>query len=1226
MNSESNLEKYQRLLRGMFQFDCADLDFGIYRIMNYKRDVIEQFITKDLPKAIEAELDKGALAEQSQATKKLKELEQQIRGIDAHAIDADGNLADNIKKIDIGKKYLRLKEKTAGGPGREALEAAIFNHLYTFFGRYYQDGDFISKRRYSKRQKYAIPYNGEEVYLYWANNDQYYIKTAEHFHDYTFTSHGVTVHFKLTSASVEQDNIKGDRRFFLPRCKELDWDENADWLVIPFEYRPLTEQEQISYGKKNQQEAIIARALEEIPKQLGKNVNALRVLTAERRKTGKGESVSYLEHHLRQYTRRNTSDFFIHKDLKGFLSRELDFYLKNEVLNLGEMEAAGEGRAEGWFQLMRVIKTIGSRIIDFLAQIENFQKMLWEKRKFITETQYCITVGNIAEDFYPEIAECEPQWEEWKALGFVPVSNAPGNASDSDASAAKGWHSRGYLPHFDAANIIQSISFRLHDSIPVEIIDRWKEELHWTEQTTPDSKEAATLRKRIAEYEDSGKGACYLRDERIAEIVQGALKHFDGVRYHLIAWCIMPNHLHVLIETKPGYSLSDIAHSWKSFTAHEANKLLGRSGTFWMPDYFDRFIRDEKHFAATVEYIRENPVKAGLVDSPEKWPWSGWPDHEQWGRERRERRRLSREDAEDALDPEGGRDARAPRIAFLKSHPTLVLDTKHFRRDFVGRLLASFDGLDEMTDGLLIHGENFQALNLLLEKYRDKVKCIYIDPPYNTGNDEFIYRDNYQHSSWLSMIQDRLYMGNRTLSEDGLLFISIDDIEQHKLRALTDSLVGPDKLIGQFVWKSRQNKDNRNITGASIDHEYVFAYGQRIRGEPRKKEQYRNPDNDPRGPWVSANMVGILPEAQRPNCHYDLIDPETGINYRKPKLGWRYEKDTMNRLVTEKRIIWPSSPDGRPRRKVFLSGFKSEFTGYSSLIASGIYTRDGTSEIDALFSRRVIGFPKPTGLVRKLVQQAGDVQCVVMDYFAGSGTTAHAVINLNREDSSKRKFILVEIGEYFDTILLPRIKKVTFTPEWKDGKPRRMATAEEAERSPRIVKYIRLEGYEDALNNIEFDEASGQQALKFDDYLLKYMLQWETRKSETLLNVEKLASPFRYTLHIHEDGQTRKKVVDIPETFNYLLGLHVTRRLVVHDGDRRYLVYRGRIDHREIAVIWRETKGWTKENLERDKKFVAEQKLTEGADEVFVNGDSFIPKAKALEPVFKGRMFSAVEA
>jgi len=385
LNMTSHREKFQQLLRELFQFDCSDLDFGIYRIMNHKRDVVEKFIMQDLPKAIANELDRDVLADQAQVAKELKEVSEQItQTLGKDALDADSNLAATYHATPLGTKYMTLKTKAAGGHGHEALEASIFNHLLTFFSRYYQDGDFISKRRYSKRQRYAIPYNGEEIYLYWANNDQYYVKTAEHFHDYTFTSRGVTVHFKLQAADVEQNNVKGDKRLFLPRVKETEWKEDAGEIIILFEYRPLTEQEEITYGKKNQQDAIIAQAVEEIPKRLKKADKALVAITAERHRSIDGQPVTFLEHHLRQYTQKNTSDFFIHKDLKGFFSQELDFYLKNEVLNLEEMESAGEDRTEGWFQIMRVIKAVGSRIIEFLDQIECFQKMLWEKRKFIT--------------------------------------------------------------------------------------------------------------------------------------------------------------------------------------------------------------------------------------------------------------------------------------------------------------------------------------------------------------------------------------------------------------------------------------------------------------------------------------------------------------------------------------------------------------------------------------------------------------------------------------------------------------------------------------------------------------------------------------------------------------------------------------------------------------------------------------------------------------------------
>ena len=1049
-----SLKKFQRLLRELFQFDCADLDFGIYRILNYKRDVVEKFITQDLPKAVVEELNRGALADQSQAAEELREVAEQIREtLGKDALDADGNLVETYHATPLGKKYLGLKQKAAGGRDRGALQATIFSHLYTFFSRYYHDGDFISKRRYSKRQKYAIPYNGEEVYLYWANHDQYYIKTAEHFHDYTFSSRGVTVHFKLVQADVEQNNIKGDKRFFLPRVKEINWDEEASQLVIPFEYRPLTEQEAITYGKNNHQEKIIAEALEEIPKRFPPKTaaQALAALTAERHKTTDGKSVSSLEHHLRQYTRRNTSDFFIHKDLKGFLTRELDFYLKNEVLNLDEIEAAGEERAEAWFQLMRVIKAIGGRIIEFLAQIEDFQKMLWEKRKFITETQYCITVGNIDESFYSGIAACEAQWDEWKELFHI--------------------------------------------------------------------------------------------DEEQANLI-----------------------------------------------------TLGKS-------------KKDK------------------------------------------------------------------RIAFLKAHPTLVLDTKHFDQDFLDRLLASFDDLDELTDGLLVDSENWQALNLMVEQYQGQIECVYIDPPYNTGSDGFVYKDNYKSSSWLSMIQQSIISMFPILKETGSFFVSCDENEFLELGQLLLSFWGRHNHVETIIWNKRVPKNDKGI-GNIHEYVYLFAKDQELRRksgltylmkkdgldeiyelvkkakqqklslketQEKLKQFYRKQGFD-RGItlyceldpnyelWGKINLSWPNPKTEGPR--YKVINPLTGKAVPIPKNGWRWTEDTFRKAeqdgpeyllpdgsMMRGKIWYAVDENTQPSSITYLREVES------FLLRSIISLKsDGSLHLEKLGLAKFIDYPKPPKFIEWLFYSVGEKEGIFLDFFAGSGTSGQALIDLNREDNGKRKFILVEMGYYFDTLLLPRIKKVTFTPEWKDGKPKRMATQEEAERSPRIVKYIRLESYEDALNNIEFDEAFGQQASFWDDYLLQYMLKWETRKSETLLNVEKLASPFSYKLHIHTEGQTREKVVDIPETFNYLLGLHVKTRQVLHDGDRRYLVYRGRIDHREVVIIWRENKGWTEEDLERDKKFVAEQKLTEGADEVFVNGDSFIRGAKALEPVFKARMFAPVEA
>ena len=416
VTTTANLTKFQGLLRELFQFDCADLDFGIYRIMNHKRDAVERFINEQLPATISEELDSGPLAQQAQADAKLAAIARKIRStLREDAIDDSGNLDSDYHDSRIGKIYLEAQRKFADGShSRDTVEATIYNHLYAFFSRYYEDGDFISKRRYSRKHRYAIPYNGEEVYLHWANHDQYYVKSDEYFRNYDWKApNGVEVHFRLKNADIEQDNVKGDRRFFLPRVAETEWNAASNAITIPIEYRPLSGSEISTYKKNNPQDAIVKEAVSRIPKRLQDNASAVAALMGGYQRNSDG-SISNLEHHLRRYVRRNDSDFFIHKDLSGFLNRELDFYLKNEVLNLGNLVTADQNLTAGWFQQMRLIKAVGSQIIDFLAQIEGFQKMLWEKRKFITETQYCITVGIVDEVFYDDIAECDAQWDEWE--------------------------------------------------------------------------------------------------------------------------------------------------------------------------------------------------------------------------------------------------------------------------------------------------------------------------------------------------------------------------------------------------------------------------------------------------------------------------------------------------------------------------------------------------------------------------------------------------------------------------------------------------------------------------------------------------------------------------------------------------------------------------------------------------------------------------------------------
>ena len=265
------------------------------------------------------------------------------------------------------------------------------------------------------------------------------------------------------------------------------------------------------------------------------------------------------------------------------------------------------------------------------------------------------------------------------------------------------------------------------------------------------------------------------------------------------------------------------------------------------------------------------------------------------------------------------------------------------------------------------------------------------------------------------MMYPRLRVGEESAcTDDGVIFISIDDGELPALRLVANEIFGEENFLACFIWKSRQNKDNRTLTGASVDHEYMVCYGNRIRGDERDGSQYANPDNDPRGDWASANMVGIATAERRPNLHFDLINPDSGVNYGCPDMGWRYDPSTMAWLISEGRILWPASHSGRPRRKVFLSELSSNFTGLSTVMGGDVFTKHGTSDIDGMFDARLFSFPKPVRLIETVIEQGSSRDDIVLDFFAGSGTTAHAVMARNASDGGVRRFILVQLQEPLD--------------------------------------------------------------------------------------------------------------------------------------------------------------------------------------------------------------------
>lgn len=359
----------------------------------------------------------------------------------------------------------------------------------------------------------------------------------------------------------------------------------------------------------------------------------------------------------------------------------------------------------------------------------------------------------------------------------------------------------------------------------------------------------------------------------------------------------------------------------------------------------------------------------------------------------------------------------------------------------------------EETENIFIEGENLEVLKVLQKSYFGKIKMIYIDPPYNTGNDSFIYPDKFSeskeeylkrigdkdedgymtkdgmfhkngkengqyHSNWLNMMLPRLFLARNLLKDDGIIFVSIDDNEVHNLRLLMNEIFGEENFIGEFIWHSRQNVDSRSLNGASIDHEYVLCFAKSnetgIRGKEIDKTKYKNSDNDERGAWMSSPMDGIATKDRRPNLHYTITNIETGQEYEpSPENGWRFQKSTVEELIKENRIIWPKNPNSKPRFKRYLNELQNDFTGFSSILDVD-FTSQGTKELRELMQMETVKFPKPISIIRTLVEQASDEDDYVLDFFSGSGTTAHAIIDLNKRDGGKRKFICVQLPELCD--------------------------------------------------------------------------------------------------------------------------------------------------------------------------------------------------------------------
>lgn len=993
-----NFIKLVEKLKEIFQINRTDLDFGVYRILNSRSQEIEEFLTKRLKEKVDITLKDAG---ESNGYNELKNIEETLRGeFGNRAFDDAGELINTeALSSDLGKRYLEAQKAPAN---RYTDEAVIYQHLLTFFSRYYDEGDFISQRRY-KGDTYAIPYAGEEVMLHWANKDQYYTKSGEQFSNYRIKLvDGRTVLFRLVEADTARENRKDNdknRCFSLiesPRTivKQDEEGEEYEEILQPFEV--INRELVVLFEYK---------AFPTATKQAGLNGKALEILQSTDLisddwkealfvldPTEKDNKRSFIQKHLDIYSQKNTADYFIHKDLGKFLRNELDFYIKNEVMSLDDV-ASSESFSEIERQLIiiKTLRKIGLEIISFLASLEDFQKKLWLKKKFVVSSDYSITLDRIDEKLYPLIVENGAQWKKWEELGFKD-------------KAAKIWQTE----------------------------------------------------------------------------------------------------------------------------------------------------------------------------------------------------------------------------AYLKENQFMMLDTSLFANSFKYQLINSIESLDKQTSGVIIHSDNFQALNLLTKRYANNIETVYLDPPYNAKTSEILYKNTFKHSSWLSFIDSRLDITLPLLSNRSAVCIAIDENEQEYLGM----------LLGEKYSQYRKHcialmHNKKGIQGKDFSYCHEYAYFL-LSDSHQGSNDYILPEKD----WEWSNLRKWGSESTRDtaaNCFYpifikdnkivgfgpvceDDFHPQSNNVFLEDEIiaiypvdqngverKWRYERGTIEGIIDLLRIN--KSKDELQIQKAKNDVKFKTIWDKNTYIAGDYGTRVVTElGIDTKNSL----FPKSIYTVKDSIYAVSQSKDIILDYFGGSGTTAHATIELNREDNGQRKYILVEQGEYFNTVLKPRIQKVIYSQNWKDGKPLNPETG-----MSHCLKVMKLESYEDTLNNLELVRGQDQKKLfendkltpeQKDDYLMHYMLNFESQGS--LLSVKDFYNPFDYTMKITVDsaGAYEEVPVDLIETFNYLIGLEV--RDIDYKIERGYVQVTGTTrDGEYTTIIWRDCEKLSYSDLNALIEKLKINATDSEYDIIYVNGD-----------------------
>ena len=1000
-----SIDNLKFFLKEMFQFNENDLDFGIYKIYNLKRKYIESFIDgdggQDLIPTIELILKEVNL--QNQKADSI-ELYNFLKGLNQDGLLADpegnyqqlelflGTEQDETKKI---KLVETLNKLTKSEGITDDLKDKIYNHILGFFQMYYSNGDFGYNDR--SRDLYKVPYeadyNGSDTMFHWKHKGSLYIKSATSFNAIKFELKGKKIEYRLETNTesenegTSRNNNKDDqlKHYRFDRIEEIDGVHqvifnfsNASTSKVDI-YKAIYEtvfgetdiDKYLTFTntKKDKTEEVknifvdLTKDFDKVQNGQIKGLSALRqkkkkVATSAKKNFDRGtklydeEGKKFLDEtladlytfdqKLNSFYIGHDADYFIHENLHEFLTNEKQRYVKNFIFD--DLESIYSGKLDNTTILIaKAFDKVSSRIIEFLSAIEDFQKHLFTKKKKVIESEYCITLDYINEDYYAEILENAEQLDEWKKLFSVDVKT----------------------------------------------------------------------------------------------------------------------------------------------------------------------------------------------------------------------------------------------IADLKDNPTMVLDSKFFRQaegnnPFKDKILAEIEDLEEKCNGLLVNTENFQGLDLIETKYRNKIRTIYIDPPYNAKSSSILYKNHFKHSSWLSMMKNRIDAGNKVLSSfDGVTIIAIDENEQERLGLILNESYSSDFYTKDCISVIH---NPGGIQGDNFSYSHEFAYflypnkGSRIGLETREKK-----DADVR-PLRDVSTGNHL-RTDAANCFYPIFVKNNQVIGFGDVCKDDFHPESINQELEDGVIaIYPIDTNGIERKWVFarntVESIKDELSvefNRSRKVLDIIRTKIrfnfktvwkhkkynaniyGSKILNHLIPKSPFTYPKSLYTVSDCIDASlnNENKGVILDYFSGSGTTGHAVLFLNKQDDGDRRYQMFEMGEYFNSVTKPRIQKVIYSDNWKDGKPE-----DKDGTSKHIFKYQVLEQYEDVLDNLQVYEGDLPEGLP-----IKYLYKPEQNSLDHNLDI---FHPFSNRIKYGRAGT--EGFVDLIETYNYLVGHFINTIKPYKFGGKQYKVVE---TQNGALVIWR---------------------------------------------------------